>query len=433
MVVRRFHRSARLAIVLLLFLIFVSPSLARHRSSTTPASLQAQAAGGDVVINEIAWMGTSAGSSDEWIELHNTTAAPVDVNGWSIYGADTGTCLNIADADGAASTVIGAGGYLLYANDAGAVSDSGGQSLVDIWDATIGLNNSSPGQLVLYDAPDCAGTEIDRANQASGGWFAGDTSSHASMERIDSAQPGTTAGNWGTNTTTTRNGIDAGGDPINGTPKQPNSVAAPPATATASPASTATSTPTASPAPSATFTPTPTDTPTQTNTPTPTTSPTLTPTATALPAGIRINEVLPAPSSVDWDGDGTADYRDEWIELYNAGSAAIDLNGWRLDDAAGGTSPHTLSDTVQPGDFLVVYRSESGVGLNNSAILPALSLRMAPSSTASPSARWTTMPATAVTMPAHLRRGTTIGRPALALPTLRRRQHLLQHRRRHLL
>ncbi|QLQ06435.1 MAG: lamin tail domain-containing protein [Anaerolineae bacterium] len=34
------------------------------------------------------------------------------------------------------------------------------------------------------------------------------------------------------------------------------------------------------------------------------------------------------------------DQDDEYIELYNAGTVAVDLGGWQLDDRAdGGTSP----------------------------------------------------------------------------------------------
>jgi uncharacterized repeat protein (TIGR01451 family) len=186
------------------------------------------ASAGDVVINEVAWMGTQDSSSDEWIELHNTTGVPVDVASWSIYGAATGICLNFADADGATTTTISAQGYLIYANGQDNVRDSGGTSVVAIWDATIGLNNTAPGQIVLYDASDCAGNAIDTANQSAGGWFAGDSGERKTMERKDPTAPGTDAANWCTNDGVTRNGQDAGDNPINGTPKAANSCYQPP-------------------------------------------------------------------------------------------------------------------------------------------------------------------------------------------------------------
>ncbi|MCJ7511903.1 MAG: lamin tail domain-containing protein, partial [Anaerolineales bacterium] len=95
-------------------------------------------------------------------------------------------------------------------------------------------------------------------------------------------------------------------------------------TATAS----ASSPPTPSSTPTGLETPTPTPTPTETSTPTPTSTSTPSPTvplslARAFPAGaVWINEVA-------WAGT-LASSSDEWIELYNPGSEAIDLSGWRL-------------------------------------------------------------------------------------------------------
>jgi hypothetical protein len=70
-------------------------------------------------------------------------------------------------------------------------------------------------------------------------------------------------------------------------------------------------------------TPTPTATPAATRTAMATTTPTAT--ATSIPAGIVLNELLPDPEFVDWDGNGTAGFADEWIELYNGGSDAATM------------------------------------------------------------------------------------------------------------
>ena len=83
---------------------------------------------------------------------------------------------------------------------------------------------------------------------------------------------------------------------------------------------------------------------------------------------LRLNEVLPAPSEIDWNGDGAANTNDEWVEVYNRGSAAIDLGGWLLDDiAAGGSAPYVIPPGIilQPGGFLVLFRDRTGVALNN--------------------------------------------------------------------
>lgn len=44
-----------------------------------------------VVLNELAWMGSSASSADEWIELHNDGATPTDLTGWKITGKNGAT------------------------------------------------------------------------------------------------------------------------------------------------------------------------------------------------------------------------------------------------------------------------------------------------------------------------------------------------------
>ncbi|NOZ05058.1 MAG: hypothetical protein GXP41_01720, partial [Chloroflexi bacterium] len=108
----------------------------------------------------------------------------------------------------------------------------------------------------------------------------------------------------------------------------------------------------------------------------PTPSPTVTGTATATPAGtstpypsgVVLNEFLPAPKNVDWDGDGAATSNDEWIELYNAGDGAVDLGGWQLDDHTGGGSrPYVLpaGTTIGAGQYRVFYKAETGVSLDN--------------------------------------------------------------------
>jgi hypothetical protein len=146
-------------------------------------------------------------------------------------------------------------------------------------------------------------------------------------------------------------------------------------TPTVTPTPTVTNTPTNTP----TVTPTPTNTPTETPTATPTATatatetPTATPTATLAPdvSSVRLNEILPAPSGTDWDGDGTADERDEWIELYNGGATAVDLGGWILEGAAKADPVKPISyvipagTVIQPGGYLVLYRKDTGIVLDD--------------------------------------------------------------------
>lgn len=72
---------------------------------------------------------------------------------------------------------------------------------------------------------------------------------------------------------------------------------------------------------------------------------------------IFINELLPNPVGSDTAG--------EFIELINNGDE-VSLSGWKLDDAAGGSSAYEISDTViESGEILSFPRSVTGIALNN--------------------------------------------------------------------
>jgi hypothetical protein len=89
---------------------------------------------------------------------------------------------------------------------------------------------------------------------------------------------------------------------------------------------------------------------------------------TAAPDIITLNEFLPEPCYEDWNSDGRADSDDEWIELYNPGDRAVDLGGWQLDDVAnGGSSPYVIpfGTVIQPKGFLVFFKRETGIALND--------------------------------------------------------------------
>jgi len=94
-------------------------------------------------------------------------------------------------------------------------------------------------------------------------------------------------------------------------------------------------------------------------------------TVTATPSSATracLSEFMPAPREVDWDGNGVANYEDEWIELYNPSAEEIDLQGWQLDDRAGGGSrPFTFpaGSHLGAGAYGVYYQHQTGLALNN--------------------------------------------------------------------
>lgn len=71
------------------------------------------------VINELAWAGTEASPSDEWIELYNPSDSPIDLTGWTLTFGKT-----VIDLGSGTNTVIPAGGYfLLERSDDNTISD----------------------------------------------------------------------------------------------------------------------------------------------------------------------------------------------------------------------------------------------------------------------------------------------------------------------
>lgn len=161
---------------------------------------------GDVVINEIAWAGSTDSSGDEWIELYNTTNQSIDLSGWSIVD------------DGSTSYTVQSGqispyGYFLILDNEDAVSVGG--------DALIGLSLANAGDsLVLKDA---TGAVIDTVNGSGGSWYAGDLNSKASMERIDPNSGVDSAANWA-DAVLGNGAVSSLGSVILGTPDSANSV-----------------------------------------------------------------------------------------------------------------------------------------------------------------------------------------------------------------
>ena len=74
--------------------------------------------------------------------------------------------------------------------------------------------------------------------------------------------------------------------------------------------------------------------------------------------GLRISELIPDPT-------GSDDF--EWIEIANFGSKTLDLTGWELDDAEGGSWSFKLASGVkiEPNGYLVIAKEESKLALNN--------------------------------------------------------------------
>lgn len=274
--------------------------------TTTPSGVRS------VIINEIAWAGTTSGLvDDEWIELYNPGNTSIDISGWRIRAADGTPNIPLN------GTIPALGYFLLERDDDNTVRDVAADQIY----TDNALSNFGE-RLTLEDS---SGREIDTANRNGGGWPAGSASTFGTMERITGTADSDSA--WHTNIGVKRNGLNANGGNILGTPKNSNSIG-----------------------------PTPTPSPIRTATPT------ATPIYVIDPRAI-INEILARPG-FDWNQDGIVDVYDEYIEIKNLSPIDIRLSGWKLDKVGGGifSLPNV---TLKPGEHIVFYSKQTNLLLSD--------------------------------------------------------------------
>ncbi len=167
---------------------------------------------GEVVINEVAWAGTSVSTTaDEWIELYNTTDNLITLTGWRLRGKTLNAALS--------GTIPAKGYYMIERTDDSTISD-----IPADWMGSFG-SSGLPNAGDMLTLTDSISNVIDTANGDGGGWPAGTAGpNYYSMERIDPLAADTSA-NWASNDGIIRNGHGANGNAINGTPQARNSAA----------------------------------------------------------------------------------------------------------------------------------------------------------------------------------------------------------------
>lgn len=223
-----------------------------------------------VIINEIAWAGTPASPSDEWIELRNLGTTPVDLSGWCLCWYEKGEIVPdqdlwhrielsgvieaspidlsvrrrgrseitflkkkgddiswqvldmswwIAGKDGSE----GRGYYLLERNHDGVVGNVIADLIYDI-DPPDVLDLPDAGAVMLL--LNAAGEVVDRANSEytdRAGWPAGNARTGATMERTEPFT-GDIVANWHTNQGIFAYGLDSAGNRLVATAGKPNSL-----------------------------------------------------------------------------------------------------------------------------------------------------------------------------------------------------------------
>jgi Lamin Tail Domain len=267
----------------------------------------------EVIISEVAWAGTKAYSGDEWIELYYPPGSgpnPLSLDGWILTNESGSVYISFDSNDD-----ITSGNFFL-------IERGSGNATSELEDKTYvsGSLSDSGEKLYLLDNTRAV---IDTANSDGGSWPAGGGTNFSSMERVIKSGVVEPDGKfaWITNVGTVRNGQDAAGNDIYGTPGQPNWA----------------------------FTVGPTATPAPTKTPAP------------------FNTLSVAINEVAWAGT-KASPDDEWIELYNPGNADIDLTGWKLQ-AADGSPSIALSGVIDAGAYFLLERTDDDTVENVAADL----------------------------------------------------------------
>jgi len=135
-------------------------------------------------------MGTKASPTDEWIELYNPNALSISLEGWTITSESDGTPSALLTGKPLSGSIPPGGYYILERSDDATLSISA-QWAEPFGGA--GLNNQGE-RLVLLNAQG----DVQDTVGGQGAWYAGDSVTKASMERIDPLAPGNVPNNWRT-------------------------------------------------------------------------------------------------------------------------------------------------------------------------------------------------------------------------------------------
>ncbi len=125
-----------------------------------------------LLISEVAWMGTDNDSGDEWIELINTSDEDLTINGWKLVWGDVEVLLRVQ--------IPAQSYFMLERTDDDSLR---GIPANQIYRGSL----SNRGEAIhLYDAQ---GNLIDSANGDGGPWPAGNNRSKSTMQRHVTESP----------------------------------------------------------------------------------------------------------------------------------------------------------------------------------------------------------------------------------------------------
>ncbi|MFA5080127.1 MAG: lamin tail domain-containing protein [Candidatus Paceibacterota bacterium] len=148
---------------------------------------------GEIIINEIAWMGQKDSYSHEWIEFYNTTDKAMSLKNWK---------LKISKTEIPLKGILEANSYYLMERNSDSIVDNQKADVI----FKKAFNNK--GEIIVLINEQ--GQEIDKID-CSLGWFSGDNKTKQTMERINPLSNGNDKANW------------QNSENENGTPKEKNS------------------------------------------------------------------------------------------------------------------------------------------------------------------------------------------------------------------
>lgn len=144
--------------------------------SATPngPTIETTAEPGELIFNEVAWAGSTTSSSDEWIELRNTTSNKIfNLAGWKIVADDGAPEILLA------GEIQPGAFFLLERTDDSTVPDF-------VADQIFTGSLSNDGEILrIFDS---ANSEIDRVDGSSAWAIGGDADTRQTLARIDSTK-----------------------------------------------------------------------------------------------------------------------------------------------------------------------------------------------------------------------------------------------------
>ena len=171
--------------------VTVSNSSGTEAGTSNSFDVTTSPGAGNVILNELMWMGSFSSSADEWIELKNTTDQGIDLTGWQLTRLSGGTETFMLEIP---SGTILENGYFLISN----YNEANSQIAYppDLVLTAISLANTQL-QIKLYDGQwDGGSILIDTADDGTGSPAAGDNTNKYSMMRKDDPGDGTAGINW---------------------------------------------------------------------------------------------------------------------------------------------------------------------------------------------------------------------------------------------